>query len=609
MKSLLILLSLVSSAAFGNEAPERVVVPLGEFLKLYETAKNRPDKPETAPTPFAVASARYNGEVTLRDGEPASVLFSARFRVEVLKDKGWVKIPLLPADVAVQRAVVGGQEAAVVLEGGRYALVTDRRGAFDVDVTFAVSVTNAQGLSQFSFPLTPSGATAVTLTVPASDKLDFTVANARLMSDRVVAGKRVLDATLTSTGNLAVSWQRDREETEQKLDPRVYTEVHTLVAVGEGLLTAESTVHHTILHQGVDKLRIAVPKALTLVDVGGTGIRDWTRGDDGVVEVQLSYAAEGSYTLSLQLEQALAAGATPTVPLVQPLGVERSKGFVGVQARGTMEVQPGTVRGAVPVDVRTLPAAIGSASDIPVLLGFKYFGDQAAIPLTIAEYEEVDVLVTLLDQATGVTMVTPDGRRLTSVTWQVRNNRRQFLRLELPAGAELWSASVAGRSVQPARDNDGRLLLPLVRSQSSGGALSAFDVSVVYIEEGSGRQGRKLTFEADLPRADAPTTWVGWEVFVPNGSKIVKKSAQGTVPMVGGLSRPARASQVLQVDGMSGAYQQSAEQQARRGDLGSGAAPVQVTMPIEGTPQPFEKLLALGGERLWVGFTVTKLPK
>ena len=134
-----------------------------------------------------------------------------------------------------------------------------------------------------------------------------------------------------------------------------------------------------------------------------------------------------------------------------------------MQAIGNLELSAGAVKGAAVVDVRTLPPSILGVTGTPVLLGFKYLGEDAAIALDVSEHEEVDVLVTLLDQAEATTMFTRDGRRLTRVAYQVRNNRRQFLRLDLPDGAELWSASVAGKTVQPAAGSDGRLMIPLVQ--------------------------------------------------------------------------------------------------------------------------------------------------
>src|SRR5690606_7341551 len=129
-------------------------------------------------------------------------------------------------------------------------------------------------------------------------------------------------------------------------------------------------------------------------------------------------------------------------PVVAPIGVHRAKGWLGVESRGNLEIEAAVVEQATAVDVRSLPASILGITDQPILLGYKYIGADPKIGLAVAEHDEVDVLVTLLDQTLARTMWTPEGRRLTSVEYQVRNNRRQFLRLELPEGSELWSAKI-----------------------------------------------------------------------------------------------------------------------------------------------------------------------
>lgn len=603
MRRIPLALLLAASPAWAQPVPEQVTMTLDQFLKLYEETKDRPQKPEDAPRHFALEAARYAAEVVLEDGEPVSAVFTGRFRVENLRKPGsWIRAPLLPGSVAIRSAKIANTDAPIALENGWYTLVTDRQDAFDVVVDFAVSVTTSEGTSGFDFELAPSGATELELSVPASDALDFVVANAKLQSDRTVGDRRTVTATLPATGSLAVRWQREIPEAEKQA-ARLYAEVHTLVGVGDGLLTAHVTVQDTILFAGVDALKLQIPKDMTVLDVEGAGLRDWQVGADGVLTAQLNFAAEGSYVLGIDLERVLPAGTTAAdVPLVQPLGVERSKGFVGVQALGNLELDAAAYEGAAPVDVRTLPATIVGVTGQPVLLGFKYLGGAAKIPLTIGDHEEVDVLVTLLDQADATTMFTRDGRRLTSVRYEVRNNRRQFLRLALPGGAELWSASVAGRAVQPAKSAEGNLLIPLVRSQAQGGALAAFAVEVVYVETGAAPAGGRGTFEAELPRADAPATWVGWTVYAPKEAKVGgKKRSDGSLHRVEWHSRPPPAAQVYELPMQNMAMEQTAQAMAGAGALDEGAAPVEVTLPVDGVPVYFEKLLALD-ERLWVSF-------
>jgi hypothetical protein len=607
------------AVARAEDPPERVIMDLDQFLDMYERTR-KPD--DTPPREGALASARYRGEVIFEDGEPVSAIFKAKHHVEVLRDKGWARVPLLPATVAVQSAKIGGKEAPVVIEGGFYTLVTDRRGAFDVDIVFAVAVDTAEGKSGVSFQLAPSGATEVELAVPAKENLDFEVVGAQLKSDKVVGGNRVVEATLPATGSLTVQWQREIPEAAKKT-ARVYTEVQTLASIGEGVMRSTTTIQHTILFTGVDALHYELPKGMTVLEVRGAGIRDWKVAEDGKLDVLLNFAAEGAYVLTIELERTVPADAKDlAAPIVVPVGAERTKGYLGIESRGNLEIAATEVAEATPIDVRTLPAAILGITDQPLILGYKYLGSRPKVELATGTHAEVDVLVTLLDQTQARTMWTREGRRLTSVTYQVRNNRRQFLRIALPKGAELWSASVGSKGVQPARAKDGRVMVPLLRSQESGGVLSSFVVEVVYIESGTpvDRSGRGR-FAAKLPVPDVPSTYVAWTVYSPQGARVGRFSHDGSLRHVKYLSNPIPAVPTQYVETPANVPADAEKQQAQNipdaastppatggAAMGQGAAPVMVNLPLTGVATHYEKLLALG-EELEVTFKVRGLRK
>lgn len=605
------LCGLLLAPVAASAQPEQVTMSLREFLAMYEKTREPKKTPQVAPREITLAEARYKGEVVLVDGEPSSALITARMRLDIHKDEGWIRVPLLHGSAALEAARIDGRPASIVLEGGNYTLVTNARGSVVIELTFAVAVTSSLGASSFTLPLVPSGATEVELAVPVEEDLGFTVANARRLSTRSERGRRIVVATLPPSGNLNVSWQRKVpvvDEAKKADIARVYSEVTTLVGVGDGLLRAQTTVQNAILFAGVDTFRFKIPDGMTLLDVKGAGLRDWTLGDGNTLTVALNYAAENTYTLSLDMERVIGEGSVSVdAPLVLPIGVERARGFVGVEAVGNLEVKAGAVVGATPVDVRTLPAAILGRTSQPVLLGYKYLTADAKVPLVVSQHSDVEVLVTLADQAEATTMFTPDGRRLTSVRYEVRNNRRQFLRLGLPEGAELWSASVAGRAVQPATSG-GEVLVPLIRSASAGAGLASFAVEVVYVESGAAPVGGRTRFEATLPKIDVPTTYVAWTVYAPSDAKIAEKKMEGTLRPVEQLSRPLGAVQALEMAADAQVQSRSANAGAASGGLGDGAAPVRVRLPLEGTPYTFERLLALD-ERLWVGFDVKGLPR
>jgi len=613
-------LAALPSTVFADDPPERVIMDLEQFLGMYERTRTADDVP---PREGALASARYRGEVIFEDGEPVSAIFKAKHHVEVLRAKGWARVPLLPATVALQSAKIGGKEAPVVIEGGFYTLVTDRRGAFDVDLVFAVAVDTAEGKSAVSFQLAPSGATEIELAVPAKEDLDFEVVGAQLKSDKVAGGNRVVEATLPATGSLTVQWQREIPEAAKKT-ARVYAEVQTLASIGEGVLRSTTTVQHTILFAGVDNLHYELPKGMTVLDVRGAGIRDWKLAEDGKLDVLLNFAAEGAYVLTIELERAVPDDTKDlAAPIVVPLGAERTKGYLGIESRGNLEIAATEVTEATAIDVRTLPGAILGITDQPLLLGYKYLGNRPKVGLATGQHAEVDVLVTLLDQTQARTMWTREGRRLTSVTYQVRNNRRQFLRIALPKGAELWSASVGGKGVQPAKAKDGRVMVPLLRSQEQGGVLSSFAVEVVYIESGKAVDGSgRGRFAAKLPVPDVPSTYVAWTVYSPEGAKVGRFSHDGSLRHVKHLSNPIPTVpqqyvetpaanmpvEEMKADEMQQAVPATGSTATGGAAMGQGAAPVMVNLPLTGVATHYEKLRALG-EDLEVSFKVRGLRK
>jgi hypothetical protein len=64
--------------------------------------------------------------------------------------------------------------------------------------------------------------------------------------------------------------------------------------------------------------------------------------------------------------------------------------------------------------------------------------------------------------------------------YAVRNNSRNFLKLTLPKGTMIWSATMAGKPVRPGEAPDGALLLPLEKSRAGDDA-PVFPVEVVYL--------------------------------------------------------------------------------------------------------------------------------
>jgi hypothetical protein len=95
----------------------------------------------------------------------------------------------------------------------------------------------------------------------------------------------------------------------------------------------------------------------------------------------------------------------------------------------------------------------------------------------------------------------------------VRNNQRNFLKITLPQGATLWSASLAGKPIRPGQSPDGSVLLPLEKAHA-GEDSPEFAVELVYISKGTAWND-KGQFKLALPALDLPVSRTGLLVYHP----------------------------------------------------------------------------------------------
>jgi len=110
-------------------------------------------------------------------------------------------------------------------------------------------------------------------------------------------------------------------------------------------------------------------------------------------------------------------------------------------------------------------------------------------------------------------LITGEGKVLVQARYAIRNNQRNFLKVALPAGATLWTASLAGRAVRPGQSPDGSLLLPLDKARS-GEEAPEFAVEIVYLARGSAWND-KGQFKLSLPALDLPVSHTGLLVYHP----------------------------------------------------------------------------------------------
>ncbi|MDP6637473.1 MAG: hypothetical protein QGG42_21450 [Phycisphaerae bacterium] len=594
-------------------AAATVDLPWTEFRALleYSVKKGKPGSPP--PADYVVTSGAYDGVLTEK-----GAAFTAVIEINILREKGWKRIPVLPATVALRSSKLP-EGVHLNVQGSSYELLTEKTGKIPVELVFEVAVTKSGGTNSVTFTRTLPGSSVVKLTVDG-DKVDVKVSGAQSLSVNAAQGKTAVAAALPTGKPVQVTWERAIPKAPAA-PTKLYAETATLVSVADGLLLCQESVYFNILHTPVRELKLTVPKGASVLTVTGPGLQDWRVDKDGVLSATLSRETIGSYALQIAYEQAAAAQASAPVPVIRASGVEREKGFVAVVALANVEIEAGKVVGATAIDANRLPGTLTAMTNQPILLGFRYVGKTIDIPLNIRRHGEVSVLATVADSVVFTGMQLSDGRRMTKATYSVRNNRRQFLRMAMPVGTEIWSVSVAGKAATPGKDTEGKVLIPLVRSKSGSSELAAFPVTVVYVHTpGEGKTAPASgTLRVDLPVCEVPVMHVMYNLYLPAEGRYTKgwgaSAFSGPVNVVedfASMSTSAGAAVVARKPSQEAAQMQKrfnkrVDAQARA----AGATPIRVSLPVKGTHFKLQKILALPGDKLWfeVGYSGWKVAR
>jgi hypothetical protein len=138
--------------------------------------------------------------------------------------------------------------------------------------------------------------------------------------------------------------------------------------------------------------------------------------------------------------------------------------------------------------------------------------------VNVARYDQQAVLMANIEEARYQVLMSADGKELVQARYAVRNNQRNFVKVTLPAGATVWSVTLAGRPVRPGQSPDGSLLLPLEKSRGGDDA-PAFAVEILYLAKATAweEKGRE---KVTLPALDLPISRTGLLLYYPPLFKI-----------------------------------------------------------------------------------------
>ena len=479
-------------------AADAVVVPLSALAPAAES-------PEVAP----VAAVLGQASVTLEVGETSRI--SATLPFVVLR-AGWVDLALPPADLVLDASALDGRPWEVTVAAGQRRLVAWLEpGPHQVRLSGTVPTPGAAlDLDLGAFAGAPL---RLSTRAPGFD----------VVVDGAVSHDRGFD--LPPRARLTAHWAPARPAPPR---PRVIqVETHAALRADEAGVEGRARLRYRIVHGTAESLSLSLPAAARDLEVTGPGVSGHQRSGDRVT-VRFSEPVSGVVRLDLAWRAPPPGADAAPAPLALPLD-GRGETWVSVVRGDESVLLPEPAGGLRPEPLRSLPdLARGLVPGEPLVAYRAGAGDPVRLQWRRLTFEPVDQPATLVDEADYTVVHAASGRVWMRATWQVRNDRNPFLRVDVPAGWRVFGLRVAGRTAEPARAADGRLLVPLEKSVETLDGLVAFPVELMLVGEERAwamRGDRRL----ETPAIDAPIAIARAEVRLPDGAVARRVAGRASV--------------------------------------------------------------------------------
>lgn len=489
------------AGAFARaQAPARsdgwVVIPVDEYRSL----RLRAFPPDTPPDPPPVDATLTRVEYDLRVAG-GSASGEAQLTVDVLKD-GWVRIDV-PAGLLVRAARLDGRPVPLVDVPAPHVLLSKPgRAILTLDIVVPVRV--AAGSETVTLPASAAAVSRAAIVVPR-DGIDLTITGG-VLGERAAdqAGRWV--AYGRARQPLVIGWKKRADDVRGAQPLKWRGSVTELVGLGEETSPVTAAVRVEVVQGLAQSIDVALPEGLTVNQVSGPLVAEWdVRPGTLRVGFLEPVASVVAFTIGGEA-RVLREGSVP-VPLVRLPAAERETGGVAVEVLGAGEIGDRQPRGLDPADPSDLGEPV-SGRESPSMIAFRFRPQAGAAPRSlavgVARYTPQAVLVANVEEARYDALATEEGKMLVRGRYAVRNNQRAFLAVALPAGATLWSASVAGRAIRPGLSPSGSLLLPLEKGRA-GEESPAFVVELMYVARTSAWDDRGRS-TLTLPALDLPAS-------------------------------------------------------------------------------------------------------
>ncbi|HMC30775.1 MAG TPA: carboxypeptidase-like regulatory domain-containing protein [Candidatus Angelobacter sp.] len=517
MKKLLAVLMIFSVYAMAGENASlplpttgNVTLTLAEYNRLVELAAKSAKKRETPPLPYALKRA----DLKLHVANDA-VLGTVQMDGEVFS-KGATKVPLTTG-LTILNARQEGKALPLEQEGSASTAILPGASEFSVALDTGLPLVIEAGRASFNLPVPAAGSVRLSLVIPGDHSI-VRISPGLITSRTTEKGQTTLEATLVPGQPATVWWITGIVQVPViKHEVRFLSDVKTLVTVNDEELRIAALADINVIQGDPTQFAVELPTGYEITGVSGPTVES-SEIENGKLIVRLNSSAPRNHEFLISMERPLS-GTKTDAPFLSFKDTQRETGEVLVEGTGAMELTATEGGGLKRMDLKEVNPYLRSLARFPLQAAFRYHRQPTEIPTLALEwtrFPDSTVLAAVAEHAVVTTLVTVEGRTLTEVKLTVKNQAQPFLKVNLPAGATIVSADVAGEKVKPVQGPDGNRV-PLLRAgfRPSG----PYEVSFVFMHSGT-PFAKKGGSELALPSMDVPISLLEWELFLPEQYKV-----------------------------------------------------------------------------------------
>src|SRR6185369_2062608 len=494
-----------STALPASGTAGTVTLSLSEYNRLVELSNRKDKTSDEVPLPFVLSRAVFKLRV-----ENQTLVGTVDIDGSLLA-KGSVKTPLTTA-LTILEAKQSNLPLPLLQEGSSHAAILNGPGPFAVELGVAAPLTIEAGLASFTLPVPLASSSILTLELPGNHA-NVRVEPGLVASRDTVNGNTRIEAAL-APGKAARIWWTTREIAAPvaQHEVRFLSDVKSVVSVGDSQLRVTALCDLNVIQGEAGEFKMSLPEGYELVTASGSTLES-SDVSGNTLTLRVHDPARRNHQFLIAIERTNRE-TQAEAPLLAFADAQRETGELLVEGAGAMELKATESGGLRRMDVREAGAITRSLSHFPLQAAFRYNRRASEAPklqLEWRQFLDADVLSAIAERATVTTLTNIEGRTLTEVSLRVRNHAKPFMKIELPAGAQLLSAEVEGERVKPVEGKDGTRV-PLLRAGLDSS--KPYNVSFVYYSSGT-RFAKSGAYDMGLPKLNIPVNLLTWEVSLP----------------------------------------------------------------------------------------------